>query len=52
MRTSVSGSKASWLEACLTQRLGQESSPGVLLMPIEKLRAELHNELIPRLQGL
>ena len=27
----------------MTQKLGQESSPGVLLMPVEKLRAELHN---------
>ena len=29
------------IEACLTQRLGQELSPGVLLIPVEKLRAEL-----------
>ena len=25
----------------MTQRLGQELSPGVLLIPVEKLRAEL-----------
>ena len=31
------------IEACLTQRLGQESPPGVLLMPVEQLRAKLHN---------
>ena len=28
---------------CLTQRLGQESPPRVPLMPVEKLRTELHN---------
>ena len=31
------------IEACLTQRPGQESSPRVLLMPVENLRGELHN---------
>ena len=31
------------IEACLTQRLGQESPAGVPLMPVEKLRAELHD---------
>jgi len=31
------------IEACLTQRLGQESPAGVPLKPVEKLRAELHN---------
>ena len=38
------------IEACLTQKLGQESPPRVPLMPVEKLRAELHNYLILRLQ--
>ena len=40
------------IEACLTQKLGQESPPRVPLMPVEKLRAELHNYLILRLQVL
>ena len=40
------------IEACLTQRMGQESTSGILLMPIEKLRAELHNKFILRFQGL
>ena len=31
------------IEACLIQRLGRESPPRVLLMPVEKLRAEFHN---------
>ena len=39
MKTLVPGSN----RGLLTQRLGQESSPRVLLMPVGKLRDELHN---------